>query len=273
MADPVYVEVPANGNCFFYSFLVAAKKGYAKDPGVQKLLQWDVDPKSLPNDLTSKKYVDMLAKPAALLRQQAGNFIEERLKTLAKDEEALNLLETNHNELEDLGLDDSPENRQLIQTSEMIRRMKAAISDHNEMVEGKIAYTMESYEKNKERAAKALDLVLQDGSSVAQADFNKWVDAMKLNVADIAKWSKLKIDCELGGFNRNEIPAMLKYVDRIKTDINYAGYPEAWALSTLYGVPVTIYDQNNDAPIELNPDSTKKPITLEYDRNHFTAIV
>ncbi len=72
------IDVPDDGNCLFYALSIGLKKKFDSIFLVQNEGRWNVDPNELRGDLS--KADELLNQPAAFLRNQAANYLEEHLE-------------------------------------------------------------------------------------------------------------------------------------------------------------------------------------------------
>lgn len=69
------INVPDDGNCLFYALAVGLRKKYSNYPGIQKKLDWDIDPNELKGSLY--KSAELLKGPGKKLRKEAATYLEQ----------------------------------------------------------------------------------------------------------------------------------------------------------------------------------------------------
>ncbi|MFI5343224.1 MAG: OTU domain-containing protein [Chlamydiales bacterium] len=284
-----YVEIPGTGNCFYIAFAIAARRLYPENKEVQRLLDWDASIDAILDplfnnsnfiSLTDDPSINFLKKPAANLRNLATVYIEQILRNLEHDKLALRQLETCDNNLEHEQLEDCDRTRQIQLASSIVRKLKAAILSYNENISNvKIPYEKRILEKNLKKHRKVSTEFLQ-AVEITQITEKKREMASLQSIIDnltqkIINWNNKKIVCEDGGFRPGEMAALREYLNLMKEDAYYSGYPEIEALSTLFHIPVTVNDRANNTTLPFNhhifPD--QPTITLDYDGQHYNLIL
>lgn len=271
------VRIHGGGSCLFMAFAVGLKMLYADDASVTKLLNWNLGRESLTNVLNTHHFdlatddavINMLKPPASHLRQLATVVIEQELNMLRAWDAGLNFFEKHQDQIAN-NLKSNPSGRRLIHAANTVFQMKAAIAAYNEDINANIERSREAYFTNFHRGNNHIEFLINgENVGIAENLINSTGEALARNLKEIRDLCKKRIKCDPHQFNRAEIPEMLRYLEIMQLDTNYAGYPEVIALSSLFQVPLIIRDSDNNTELQFNTELDKPPIILDYNGRHF----